>query len=67
MEEMKMREIAWNKYDEQKMKEVMDFSEGYKKFISECKTERECVTESIKWRKHTVIVIWKMSFAIRKL
>lgn len=43
-----MREIAWNKYDEQKMKEVMDFSEGYKKFISECKTERECVTESIK-------------------
>ena len=48
MEEMKMREIAWNKYDEQKMKEVMDFSEGYKKFISECKTERECVTESIK-------------------
>ena len=22
-----MREIAWNKYDEQKMKEVMDFSE----------------------------------------
>ena len=31
-----MREIAWNKYDEQKMKEVMDFS------------ERECVTESIK-------------------
>ncbi len=48
MEEMKMREIAWNKYDEQKMKEVMDFSEDYKKFISECKTERECVTESIK-------------------
>ena len=48
MEEMKMREIAWNKYDEQKMKEVMDFSEGYKKFISECKTERVCVTESIK-------------------
>lgn len=43
-----MREIAWNKYDEQKMKEVMDFSEDYKKFISECKTERECVTESIK-------------------
>ena len=41
MQEMKMREIAWNKYDEKKMKEVMDFSVGYKKFISECKTERE--------------------------
>lgn len=43
-----MREIAWNKYDEKKLQEVMDFSEGYKTFISECKTERECVSESIR-------------------
>ncbi len=35
---------AWAKYEnnEQKQK-VMDFAEGYRKFISTCKTERECV------------------------
>ncbi len=43
-----MREIAWNKYDEDKLKEVMELSEGYKKFISDCKTERECVIESVR-------------------
>ena len=43
-----MREIAWNKYDDEKIKEVMELSEGYKKFISDCKTERECVIESIR-------------------
>lgn len=36
---------AWEKYQGDKRKEVFDFSEGYKKFISDCKTERECVTE----------------------
>ena len=43
-----MRENAWNKYDEKTLKNVFDFSEGYKKFISDCKTERECVIESIR-------------------
>lgn len=43
-----MRENAWLKYDELKIKEVFDFSEGYKKFISDCKTERECVSETIR-------------------
>ena len=38
-----MRENAWKKYDEKEMSEVFAFSEGYKKFISDCKTERECV------------------------
>lgn len=42
------RENAWEKYDETKQKEVFSFSEGYKNFISDCKTERECVTEVIK-------------------
>ena len=40
------RKIAWEKYDD--LKNVFDFNEDYKKFISDCKTERECVTESIK-------------------
>lgn len=37
------RRNAWEKYPEgAKRKKVMDFSEGYKKFLSDCKTEREC-------------------------
>ena len=39
---------AWNKYDDKGIKEIFDFNEGYKNFISNCKTERECVKETIK-------------------
>ncbi|RHM10550.1 aminopeptidase [Amedibacillus dolichus] len=46
-----MRENAWKKYDEKEMSEVFAFSEGYKKFISDCKTERECVDEVIRMAK----------------
>jgi aspartyl aminopeptidase len=38
------RTNAWSKYTSEKdLKKVMDFGEDYRKFISECKTERECV------------------------
>ena len=43
-----MIENAWKKYDEAGLKEVFDYCEGYKKYISDCKTERECVSESIR-------------------
>ncbi|WP_278568715.1 aminopeptidase [Amedibacillus dolichus] len=46
-----MRENAWKKYDEKEMSKVFAFSEGYKKFISDCKTERECVDEAIRMAK----------------
>ncbi|MCR5354975.1 MAG: aminopeptidase [Lachnospiraceae bacterium] len=36
------RENAWNKYEDKKV--VFDFAEGYRKFISENKTERECAS-----------------------
>jgi aspartyl aminopeptidase len=39
---------AWNKYNDKQVKEVFKFCEGYKNFISTCKTERECVKEVIK-------------------
>lgn len=42
-----IRENAWKKYDESGRKEVFDFCEGYKQFLSKCKTERECVSEVI--------------------
>ena len=37
------RENAWKSCNKQTVKEIFGFCEGYKKFISECKTERECV------------------------
>lgn len=50
MEETKERKVsnAWNKYDDAKTAEVMQYNEGYKAFISDCKTERECVKEAIR-------------------
>ena len=42
------RKNAWEKYDKKSMKKVMDFAEGYRKFISDCKTERESGDEIIR-------------------
>ena len=41
------RESAWKSCNKQTVKEIFGFCEGYKKFISECKTERECTRRSI--------------------
>jgi aspartyl aminopeptidase len=43
-----MKQNAWLKYDESQKKEIFEFNEGYKKFLSDCKTERECVHEIIR-------------------
>lgn len=40
-------ENAWKSCNKQTVKEIFGFCEGYKKFISECKTERECTRRSI--------------------
>lgn len=41
------RKNAWKKYQEGEREEIFAFGEKYKQFISDCKTERECVTEII--------------------
>ncbi|SFQ49187.1 Aspartyl aminopeptidase [Lachnospiraceae bacterium XBB1006] len=41
------RKNAWEKYEGKSLDKVMEFAEGYRKFISDCKTERECVDEFI--------------------
>ena len=46
-----MSKNAWEKYDEKGIKEIFEFNEGYKEFMSKCKTERECVDESIRIAK----------------
>ncbi|HEY8444949.1 MAG TPA: aminopeptidase [Bacilli bacterium] len=38
----------WKNCNEEKMKNIMEFCEGYKDFLSKGKTERLCVDESIK-------------------
>lgn len=42
------RKNAWEKYDDIKRQAIFDFNEDYKKFISDNKTERECVKDTIK-------------------
>ncbi|MCR4830396.1 MAG: aminopeptidase [Pseudobutyrivibrio sp.] len=38
------RKNAWSKYTSEKdKKKVMQFAEDYRQFLSECKTERECI------------------------
>ena len=39
---------AWLKYTDAELKKVEKLSEGYKEFISDCKTERECALEVIR-------------------
>ena len=41
------RESAWKKYDEAQLREVQQLSDEYREFISDCKTERECVARCI--------------------
>ena len=41
------RKLAWEDCSKEDMTKVYEFAEGYRKFISECKTERECVTEFV--------------------
>ena len=42
------RANAWKDADKTK---IFDFAEQYRKFISDCKTERECVIEAVKLAK----------------
>lgn len=42
------RKNAWKKYSGEQREAVFAFGEEYKKFISDCKTERECVGELIR-------------------
>lgn len=46
-----MTKNAWTKYNQDGIKEIFDFCEDYKKFISDCKTERECTLTSIELAK----------------
>lgn len=55
---------AWLKYTEAQKKEAFEISEGYKKFISDCKTERECVSEVVRQAKAAG---YKDLFSVKKV
>ena len=40
-------ELSWDSYTEKERKRIFDFAEEYRKFLSSCKTERECVAEFV--------------------
>ena len=44
---MGSKKNAWLKFDDAKKQEIFNFCEGYKKYISDCKTERESIKEAI--------------------
>ncbi|WP_160690715.1 aminopeptidase [Clostridium sp. C2-6-12] len=46
-----MSKNAWNKYSSKEVEDIFNFCEGYKEFMSKCKTERECVNEVIELAK----------------
>ena len=37
------RKNVWKEINEEQVTSINQFSEGYKKFLDQCKTERECV------------------------
>ncbi|WP_294153204.1 aminopeptidase [uncultured Clostridium sp.] len=39
---------AWTKYTTKQVEEIFQFCDGYKDFMSKCKTERECTKEIIR-------------------
>ena len=45
------RKVAWEKYNDEQIRDVFEFADDYKKFTSDCKTERECVKEIIRQAK----------------
>ena len=45
------RESAWDVLGAEGKKEIFDFAEGYKAFLDEGKTERECVEAAVKLLK----------------
>lgn len=45
---MEKIKLLWDRYNEEEFQTVMEFNEGYKDYMSRCKTERECVGEFIK-------------------
>ena len=41
------RELAWKKYKNKQIKEMESLCKGYREFLDNGKTERECVTETV--------------------
>lgn len=62
------RENAWKKYEEGNRLEVIKFAEAYKTFISECKTERECVASLVRdAEEHGYVNLERVTAERRKL
>ena len=40
--------LAWEKYNEEQINDIRTFNEGYKNYITKGKTERLCVSETVK-------------------
>lgn len=55
------KKSSWEKWNHEKRKKALDFSEGYKNFLSDFKTEREIVAEGVRMaEKNGFIAIHKL-------
>ena len=50
------RKNAWKKYSDEDKNNVFTFADEYKTFISECKTERECVKKAVELAKEEDLI-----------
>lgn len=57
---------AWETYDLKMQKECNDFSEGYKSFLNECKTEREVVDFAVRKAEEAGYVELQQAIAEKK-
>ena len=48
MAENKQKDSVWSTYTEQDKQKLEELAEGYRKFLSECKTERESAAEAVR-------------------
>ena len=57
------RKSAWKRYNEEQLNDLEQFATDYKEFITECKTERECVSRAVSMAKKgdTVLLLGKGS------
>lgn len=53
------RKNAWKKYSDEDKKNVFTFADEYRTFISECKTERECVKKAVELAKKAGTEIYR--------
>ena len=60
------RKNAWNTYNNSEKEQLQSLNADYIDFLSECKTERECISETVKRAKEKGYISLKEAIANNK-